>query len=47
MVLLAAVLLREAVSRPAVFAIVVGLGGLAVLAGVGTGAGGGTAAGTS
>ncbi len=48
-VLLAAVLLREAVTRPAILAIVVALGGLAVLAGVGTvaggGAGGGTAAG--
>ena len=44
-ILLAAVLLREAVTRPAILAIVVALGGLAVLAGVGTGAGGGTAAG--
>jgi O-acetylserine/cysteine efflux transporter len=44
-VLLAAVLLREAVTRPAVLAVVVGLGGLAVLAGLGTGAGGGAAAG--
>jgi O-acetylserine/cysteine efflux transporter len=44
-VLLAAVLLREAVTRPAILAIVVALGGLAVLAGVGTGAGSGTAAG--
>ena len=46
-VLLAAVLLREAVTRPAILAIVVALGGLAVLAGVGTGGGGGggTAAG--
>jgi O-acetylserine/cysteine efflux transporter len=44
-VLLAAVLLREAVTRPAILAIVVALGGLAVLAGVGTGMGGGTAAG--
>ena len=44
-VLLAAVLLREAVTRPAILAIAVALGGLAVLAGVGTGAGGGTAAG--
>jgi O-acetylserine/cysteine efflux transporter len=43
-VLLAAVLLRESVTRPAILAIVVALGGLAVLAGVGTGAGG-TAAG--
>jgi O-acetylserine/cysteine efflux transporter len=44
-VLLAAVLLREAVTRPAILAIVVALGGLAVLAGVGTGGDGGTAAG--
>jgi O-acetylserine/cysteine efflux transporter len=46
-VLLAAVLLRETVSRAAVLAIVLALGGLAVLAGVGggAGAGGGTAAG--
>ena len=44
-VLLAAVLLRETVTRPALLAIVVALGGLAVLAGVGTGGGGGTAAG--
>ena len=44
-VVLAAVLLREAVTRPAVLAIVVALGGLAVLAGVGTGGDGGTAAG--
>lgn len=44
-VLLAAVLLREAVTRPAILAIVVALAGLAVLAGVGTGAGGGTMAG--
>jgi len=34
-VLLAAVLLRETVTRPAILAIVVALGGLAVLAGVG------------
>ena len=34
-VLLAAVLLREAVTRPAILAIVVALGGLAVLAGAG------------
>ena len=39
-VLLAAVLLRETVTRPAIFAIVVALGGLAVLAGVRAGAGG-------
>jgi O-acetylserine/cysteine efflux transporter len=44
-VLLAAVLLREAVTRPAILAIVVALGGLAVLAGVGTGGGGGTTTG--
>ena len=44
-VLLAAVLLRETVTRPAILAIVVALGGLAVLAGVGAGAGRGTAAG--
>jgi O-acetylserine/cysteine efflux transporter len=44
-VLLAAVLLRETVTRPAIGAIAAGLGGLGVLAGVGTGAGGGTAAG--
>ena len=44
-VLLAAVLLRETVTRPAILAVVVALGGLAVLAGVGTGGGGGTAAG--
>ena len=44
-VLLAAVLLRETVTRPAILAIVVALGGLAVLAGVGAGAGGSTAAG--
>lgn len=46
-VLLAAVLLRETVTRPAILAIVVALGGLAVLAGVGTGGDGGasTAAG--
>jgi O-acetylserine/cysteine efflux transporter len=44
-VLLAAVLLRETITRPAILAIVVALGGLAVLAGVGTGGGGGTAAG--
>jgi drug/metabolite transporter (DMT)-like permease len=44
-VLLAAVLLREPVTRPAILAIVVALAGLAVLAGVGTGAGGGTMAG--
>jgi O-acetylserine/cysteine efflux transporter len=44
-ILLAAVLLREAVSRTAVLAIVAGLGGLALLAGLGTGMGGGTAAG--
>jgi O-acetylserine/cysteine efflux transporter len=44
-VLLAAVLLRETVTRPAILAIVIALAGLAVLAGVGTGAGGGTAAG--
>ncbi len=42
-VLLAAVLLRETVTRPAILAIVVALGGLVVLAGAG--AGGGTAAG--
>jgi O-acetylserine/cysteine efflux transporter len=42
-VLLAAVLLRETVTRPAILAIVLALGGLAVLAGAG--AGGGTAAG--
>ena len=44
-VLLAAMLLRESVTRPAILAIVVALGGLAVLAGVGTGGDGGTAAG--
>jgi len=44
-VLLAAMLLRETVTRPAILAIVVALGGLAVLAGVGTGGNGGTAAG--
>jgi len=44
-VLLAAMLLRETVTRPAILAIVVALGGLAVLAGVGTGGDGGTAAG--
>ena len=44
-VLLAAVLLRETITRPAILAVVVALGGLAVLAGVGAGAGGGTAAG--
>jgi O-acetylserine/cysteine efflux transporter len=44
-VLLAAVLLRESVTRPAIFAVVVALGGLAVLAGVGTGGGRSTAAG--
>ena len=44
-VLLAAVLLRETVTRPAILAIVVALGGLAVLAGVGAGASGSTAAG--
>jgi drug/metabolite transporter (DMT)-like permease len=44
-VLLAAVLLRETVTRPAILAIVVALAGLAVLAGAGAGAGGGTAAG--
>jgi O-acetylserine/cysteine efflux transporter len=44
-VLLAAVLLREAVTRPAILAILVALGGLAVLAGVGTGGGGGTTTG--
>jgi O-acetylserine/cysteine efflux transporter len=44
-VLLAAVLLRETVTRPAILAIVIGLGGLGVLAGVGTGAAGGTASG--
>jgi O-acetylserine/cysteine efflux transporter len=42
-VLLAALLLRETVTRPAILAIVVALGGLAVLAGAG--AGGGTATG--
>jgi O-acetylserine/cysteine efflux transporter len=42
-VLLAALLLRETVTRPAILAIVVALGGLAVLAG--EGAGGGSAAG--
>src|SRR6202046_1428254 len=41
-VMLAAMLLRETVTRPALLAIVVALGGLAVLAGVGTGGGGGT-----
>src|ERR1700733_15334272 len=40
-----AALLREAVPRPALLAIGVTLGGLAVLAGVATGAGGGAAAG--
>jgi O-acetylserine/cysteine efflux transporter len=40
-VLLAAVLLRETVTRPAVLAIVVALAGLAVLAGAGEGAGAG------
>jgi O-acetylserine/cysteine efflux transporter len=40
-VLLAAVLLRETVTRPAILAIVVALGGLAVLASAGGGAGGG------
>jgi len=40
-VLLAAVLLRETVTRPAILAIVVALGGLAVLAGAGEGAGAG------
>jgi O-acetylserine/cysteine efflux transporter len=44
-VLLAAVLLGETVTRPAILAIVIGLGGLAVLADVGTGAAGGTVAG--
>lgn len=44
-VLLAAVLLRETVTRPAILAIVVALGGLAVLAGVGAGASGSTATG--
>jgi O-acetylserine/cysteine efflux transporter len=44
-VLLAAVLLRETVTRPAILAIVIALGGLAVLAGAGAGPGGGTAAG--
>jgi O-acetylserine/cysteine efflux transporter len=44
-VLLAAVLLRETVTRPTVLAIGIALAGLAVLAGVGAGAGGGTAAG--
>jgi O-acetylserine/cysteine efflux transporter len=44
-VLLAAVLLRETVTRQAVLAIAAGLGGLGVLAGAGTGAGGGTPAG--
>ena len=44
-VLLAAVLLRETVTRPAILAIVVSLGGLAVLAGVGAGASGSTAGG--
>jgi uncharacterized membrane protein len=39
------VLLRESVTRPAILAIVVALGGLAVLAGVGAGTGGSTAAG--
>jgi drug/metabolite transporter (DMT)-like permease len=39
------VLLRETVTRPAILAIVVALGGLAVLAGVGTGTDSGTAAG--
>jgi drug/metabolite transporter (DMT)-like permease len=44
-VLLAAVLLRETATRPAILAIVLALGGLAVLAGAGAGADGGTAAG--
>jgi O-acetylserine/cysteine efflux transporter len=44
-VLLAAVLLRERVTRPAVLAIVAGLAGLAVLAGAGEGAGAGRIAG--
>jgi O-acetylserine/cysteine efflux transporter len=44
-VLLAAVLLRETVTRPAIVAIVAALGGLAVLAAGGAGAGRGTAAG--
>jgi O-acetylserine/cysteine efflux transporter len=44
-VLLAAVLLRETVTRSAILAIVLALGGLAVLAGAGAGADGGTAAG--
>jgi O-acetylserine/cysteine efflux transporter len=44
-VVLAALLLRETVTRPAIAAIAGGLAGLAVLAGAGTGAGGGTAAG--
>ena len=44
-VLLAAVLLRETVTRPAILAIVAALGGLAVLAAGGAGAGRGTAAG--
>jgi O-acetylserine/cysteine efflux transporter len=44
-VLLAAVLLRETVTRPAILAIVLALGGLAVLASAGAGADGGTAAG--
>jgi drug/metabolite transporter (DMT)-like permease len=44
-VLLAAILLRETVTRPAILAIVAALGGLAVLAAGGAGAGRGTAAG--
>jgi O-acetylserine/cysteine efflux transporter len=44
-VLLAAVLLRETVTRPAIAAIVGGLAGLAVLSGVAPGMSGGTAAG--
>jgi O-acetylserine/cysteine efflux transporter len=44
-VLLAAMLLRETVARPAILAIVVGLAGLAVLSGVRPGMAGGTAAG--
>ncbi len=44
-VLLAAVLLRETVTRPAILAIVVALGGLAVLASAGAGAGAGRAVG--
>jgi drug/metabolite transporter (DMT)-like permease len=46
-VLLAAVLLRETVTRPAVLAIVLALGGLAVLAGAGLGAGAGAGGGTA